>query len=37
MSCSKHFDDEEYRKDLKAKEAVNSDSLQVPSEHRNET
>lgn len=37
MSCSKHCDDEDYRKDVKAKEAVSSDSLQVPSEHHNET
>lgn len=38
MSCSKHCDDEDYRRDAKPKEAITSDSLKVSSEHHhNET
>jgi hypothetical protein len=37
ISCSKHCDDEDYRRDAKPKTTATSDSLKVSSEHHNET
>ena len=37
MSCSKHCDDEDYRRDSKPKTTITSDSLKVSSDHHNET
>lgn len=37
ISCSKHCDDEDYRKDSKPNKAITSDSLKVSSEYHNET